>query len=71
MFAEFGFHVLSIGFLMVCFVRLERFVASLDIVLVTIRTAEIANTVGFQRLGGRMPVVVYNIHHRSVVFIYL
>ena len=39
---------------MVCFVRLERFVASLDIVLLTTRTAEIANTVGFQRLGGRV-----------------
>ena len=54
LFTEFVFHVLSTSFLMVCFVRLERFVASLDIVLVTTRTAEIANTVGFQRLGGRV-----------------
>ena len=54
MFVEFVFHVLSVGFLMVCLVRLECFVASLDIVLVTTRIAEIPNTVGFQRLSRRV-----------------
>ena len=51
MFREFVFHVLSISFLMVCFVRLQSFVASLDIVFVTTRTAEIANTVGVPEAG--------------------
>ena len=54
MFIEFVFHVISISFLMVSLVRLECFISSLDLVLVTTRTTEIGNTVGFQRLGGRV-----------------
>ena len=51
---EFVFHVVLISFLELCLVRLECFAASLDIVLVATRIAEITNAERFQRLGGRV-----------------
>ena len=51
---EFVFHVVLISFLVVCLVRLECFIASFDIVLVTTRIAEITNAERFQKLGRRV-----------------